>query len=88
MSFIKKHLFIFTSWFITFLLIAGILFVAYSNKDLVRKKAPPAQILEATATPPSTDNEISTEPMGDTSPISNAKSRLRLASPKTAPYMK
>ena len=56
MSFIKKHLFIFTSWFITFLLIAGILFVAYSNKDLVRKKAPPAQILEATATPPSTDN--------------------------------
>ena len=55
MSFLKKHLFTFLSWFFTFLLVAGILFFAYANKGAFAKKPSLPQIIEITATPPTKD---------------------------------
>jgi len=50
MSFLKKHLFSILSWIVTLALVAGILFVAYTNKDAFVESAPPV-IIEATIAP-------------------------------------
>ena len=60
MSFLKKHLFTFISWFFTFLLVAGILFVAYSQKDAFAGETP-LQIIEITATPPSSNSSTASQ---------------------------
>ncbi len=55
MSFLKKHTFTFLSWFFTFIIVAGIVFVAYTNKESFAEEAPP-QIIEITATPPTSNS--------------------------------
>lgn len=69
MTFIKKYLFTFISWFITFGIVAGILFFAYTNKDAFVKTASPI-ILEATATPQQ-QNSTTDAPAnaGETAPV-------------------
>ncbi len=57
MSFLKKHLFTFLSWFFTFIIVAGIFYVAYTKKDAFVDKAPP-QIIQVTATPSGGNNTV------------------------------
>lgn len=55
MSFLKKHLFSILSWVVTLALVAGILFVAYTNKNAFAKTTPPI-IIEATIAPETNDS--------------------------------
>ena len=57
MSYIKKNLFSILSWVLTIAIVAGILFLAYRNKDAFAKTTPPI-IIETTPTP--IDNSSST----------------------------
>ena len=54
MPFLKKHFFSILSWIVTITLVAGILFIAYTNKDTLIKNAPPI-IIEATVIPKEND---------------------------------
>ncbi|MBT3338331.1 MAG: peptidoglycan DD-metalloendopeptidase family protein [Anaerolineae bacterium] len=56
MNFLKKHLFSLISWLITLVIVAGIIFTAYNNKNAFVKTAPPI-ILEATPTQASETSE-------------------------------
>ena len=50
MKFLKKHLFSIISWLLTLLVVAGILFIAYENKDAFAKEASTTIFIEATPT--------------------------------------
>ena len=75
MPFLKKHLFSILSWIATFALVAGILFLAYTNKNAFVESAPPI-IIEVTATPES--NEATTAATEDnTHPVENNAGAIR-----------
>ncbi len=59
MNFLKKYLFSIISWLITFAVVAGILFLAYRNKDAFVKTTSPV-VLEATPIPESKTTEVAT----------------------------
>lgn len=59
MSFFKKYLFSLVSWLITFGIMAGIIFFAYTNKDAFTKTALPVQLEQTTPIPVSDSNESS-----------------------------
>ncbi|MBT7783082.1 MAG: LysM peptidoglycan-binding domain-containing protein, partial [Anaerolineae bacterium] len=71
MSLLKKHTFTFLSWFFTFIIVSGILFLAYKNKDAFAGEAPP-QIIEITATPPGSNNSTETQEFAPETSTNNA----------------
>ncbi len=70
MSFIKKHRFTFISWFLTFLIVAGILFVAYAKREIFVKNSPPV-IIEVTVAPE--NNDTSTAQSSENTEENNGK---------------
>ena len=84
MNFFKKHLFSLVSWLITFGIVAGILYFAYTNKAAFVKTAPPVIIAEATPTSVSATGE--SNPSGETAsaaPTNNATAIKRNITLKT-----
>ena len=82
MNFIKKHLFSFLSWFVTFLLVGGILYFAYTKKDSFVKTGATITV-EATVTPISGSSVTSSQPSDNSSEENDTQAIRRKITLKT-----